>query len=103
TIVDSPTASLARVAQQNNVQIAELQPALPSEPPVAPPAPPPTQPPPTERPSLIVQHQAVRVCVISADTTSRQLTLRVLEEGESAPQGATQALLVSLDAQARLI
>ncbi len=104
TIVDSPAATLARVAQQNNIQIAELHPPLPSEPPLpAPPAVLQTPPPPTERASVAVQHQTVRVCVISADTTSRQLTLRVLEEGEIPPPGATQALLVSLDPHARLI
>ena len=100
TIVDSPAASLAKVALQSSVQIAELPPRVSSELPVAPP---PASAPPTERPALAAQYQTLRVCVLSSDTTTRQLTVRILDEGEAPPPGAAQALLVSLDPHARLL
>lgn len=84
TIVDAPDTALLRQA-------------LPSSPQLAIPAPAPVLivPP-------LVEHQTLRVAVISQDQQSRQLTLRVLGQGEAAPAGSTEALLVSLDAQQRL-
>jgi hypothetical protein len=92
TIVDGPASSLSRVSLQSGVQIAEL----PVEPPakssvmVAPapilqPLPP------------VAQLQTVRVIVTGRDPASRQLTLRVLLDGEVAPSDATEGVLVSLD------
>lgn len=49
------------------------------------------------------QHQTLRVCVIGAGTGARELSVRVLNEGETAPAGAIEALLVSLDSKARLL
>ncbi len=99
TIVDSPATSLARASLQSGVQIAEaaspptkssvvLVPS-PLTPPVA--------------PSRVAQHQAVRVAVLSGDPTTRQLSVQVLGEGELAPPGYTEALLVSLDPQRKLL
>lgn len=98
TIVDSPASSLPRVSLQSGVQIAEL----PSEPPaksavvVSPtpilqPLPP------------VAQLQTLRVIVTGRDAASRQLTLRVLLEGEAAPPDATEGVLVSLDPNKNLL
>jgi hypothetical protein len=100
TIVDSPASSLARVALQSSVQIAEM----PSSPPtqssvIAAPA----APTPSARSGVAAQHQAVRVYVVGGDATNRELSVRVLEEGERAPAGSTEALLVSLDPRIRLL
>ena len=97
TIVDSPATSLARASLQSGVQIAEA---------VAPPTKssvmlvPPTSPTSTSR---VGQHQAVRVAVLGGDPTTRQLSVLVLGEGEAAPPGSTEAMLVSLDAQKKLL
>jgi hypothetical protein len=49
------------------------------------------------------QHQTLRVCVIGAGSGARELSVRVLNEGEAAPAGAVEALLVSLDSKAKLL
>lgn len=91
TIVDSPASSLARVSLQSGVQIAEM----PAEPPtkssvVATPG--------RVAPSVAVaQHQAVRVAVVGSDGAANVLNVRLLLEGEAAPAGSVEALLVSLD------
>jgi hypothetical protein len=100
TIVDSPASSLARVALQSSVQIAELQHAPPTQSSVIA-APTPTAP--IARTGVAALHQAVRVCVVGGDAKQRELTIRILEEGERAPAGAAEALLVSLDSQAKLV
>lgn len=98
TIVDSPSSPLSRVALQSGVQIAEF----PQEPPtksqvmvtlmpMVQPAPP------------VAQLQTVRVIVTSHDAATRQLSLRILLEGESAPPGSTEAVLVSLDPSRNLL
>jgi hypothetical protein len=99
TIVDSPATSLARASLQSGVQIAEA-PAGPATKSsvmlVSPPAP-------ALAPARVAQHQAVRVAIISGDPTTRQLSVQVLGEGESAPAGSTEAMLVSLDPQRGLL
>jgi hypothetical protein len=99
TIVDSPASSLARMAAQSSVQIAEIAPAPGAV--VA--APSPSAAPQTVGAVVAIQHQTVRVCVLGAAAGARELSVRVLEEGESLPSGATEALLVSLQPQARLV
>ncbi len=98
TIVDSPATSLARASLQSGVQIAEA-------------ASPPTKssvmlvPGPlaaSVAPSGVAQHQAVRVAVLGGDPTTRQLSVQVLAEGEAAPPGCSEAMLVSLDPLAKL-
>ena len=99
TIVDSPATSLARASLQSGVQIAEASagPATKSSVMlVSPPAP-------AAAPGRVAQHQAVRVAIISGDPTTRQLSVQVLGEGESAPAGSTEAMLVSLDPQRKLL
>jgi len=51
----------------------------------------------------VAQHQTVRVAVLASDATTRLLSVQVLREGESAPNGSTEALLVSLDPQRKLL
>jgi hypothetical protein len=96
TIVDSPATSLARQSLQSGVQIAELEPAPPQSPVVLVPNAAPA-------PARVPHHQAVRVAVLSSDATTRQLSLRVLGEGESAPAGSVEALLVSIDPRRKLL
>ncbi|RYZ06734.1 MAG: hypothetical protein EOO73_14375 [Myxococcales bacterium] len=98
TIVDSPVSSLSRVSLQSGVQIAEAA----SEPPtkssvVVAPAPL-VQPLPP-----VAQLQTLRVIVTGRDPATRQLTLRVLLEGETAPPHATEGVLVSLDPNKNLL
>jgi len=97
TIVDSPASSLARVAAQSSVQIAEMPPPAASV--IAAPLPSAH----TAGAGVAIQHQTVRVWVLGAAAGARELSVRVVEEGESAPSGATEALLVSLHPQARLV
>jgi hypothetical protein len=99
TIVDSPATSLARASLQSGVQIAEVvsAPAKSSVMVVPSPLTPPVG------VGRVAQHQAVRVAVLSGDPTTRQLSVRVLGEGESAPPGYTEAMLVSLDPQRKLL
>jgi hypothetical protein len=99
TIVDSPASSLARASLQSSVQIAEV----PADPPIKSsvmvvpmPIAPASAPP-------IAQHQALRVAVLAADTAQRTLTIKVLGEGESAPFGSAQAMLVALDPNGKLV
>jgi hypothetical protein len=101
TIVDSPATSLARAALQSGVQIAEAPPAPAKVPVVVVPAPAVE----TRAPSAsrVAPHQAVRVAVVSSDATTREISLRVLGDGESAPPGSTEALLVSLDPRQKLL
>lgn len=47
----------------------------------------------------VLSHQAVRVAVLGGDRSTRVLSVRVLAEGEVAPPGSGEALLVALDAQ----
>lgn len=98
TIVDSPATSLARNTLQSGVQIAEVPPAPPKSPVVLVPSPVPG-PVATVRP---VQYQGVRVAVLSGES-SRQLSVLVLGEGESAPPGTTEAMLVSLDPRRKVL
>jgi len=99
TIVDSPATSLARASLQSGVHIADA-------------APPPTKSSVMMVPAVgarsastsrVGQHQAVRVAVIGGDPATRQLSVVVLGEGEAAPPGSTEAMLVSLDAQRKLL
>lgn len=95
TIVDSPATSLARQSLQSGVQIAEVATAPPQSPPVL------LVPHPA--PSRVEHHQAVRVAVTTGDAVTRQLSVRVLSEGEPAPPGSTEALLVALDPRRKLL
>jgi hypothetical protein len=99
TIVDSPATSLARASLQSGVQIAEAAspPAKSSVVLVPSPLTPPVA------PGRVAQHQAVRVAVLSGDPTTRQLSVQVLGDGETAPPGYTEAMLVSLDPQRKLL
>jgi hypothetical protein len=97
TIVDSPATSLARQSLQSGVQIAELEPAPPQSPVVLVPSPA------APAPARVAHHQAVRVAVLTGDPTTRQLSVRVLGEGEKAPAGSSEALLVSLDPRRKLL
>jgi hypothetical protein len=54
-------------------------------------------------PTRLTQHQAVRVAILTGDPSTRQLSVRVLGEGESAPPGSTEAMLVSLDPQRSIL
>ncbi len=99
TIVDSPATSLARASLQSGVQIAAA-PSPPTESSVML-VPSPLTPP--VAPSRVAQHQAVRVAVMGGDPATRQLSVQVLGEGEAAPPGYTEALLVSLDPQRKLL
>lgn len=96
TLVDSPATALARQALQSGVQIAEFPPAPPQAPPVV-------LVPQTAAPSRVEQHQTVRVAVVAADASTRQLSVRVLGEGELAPPGSTEALLVALDPRRKVL
>jgi hypothetical protein len=99
TIVDSPATSLARASRQSGVQIAEALSGPETKSSVvlvSPPAP-------DVAPARVAHHQAVRVAIIGGDPTTRQLSVHVLGEGESAPAGATEALLVSLDPRRMLL
>jgi hypothetical protein len=98
TIVDSPATSLARASLQSGVQIAEA-PSPPTKSSVM--LVPLTSP--ASTPSRVGQHQAVRVAIIGGDPTTRQLSVQVLAEGEAAPPGSTEAMLVSLDPQKKLL
>lgn len=98
TIVDSPASTLPRVSLQSGVHIAEapLEPPTKSAVLVAPapilqPLPP------------VAQLQTLRVIVTGRDPVSRQLMLRVLLEGETAPPEATEGVLVSLDPNKNLL
>jgi hypothetical protein len=93
TIVDSPVTALARQTLQSGVQIAEVPAAAPTSSVVLVPSPVPA--PVTAR---TVQYQGLRVAVLDSEA-SRQLSVLVLAEGESAPPGSTEAMLVSLDPQ----
>ena len=97
TIVDSPATSLARASLQSGVQIAEvISPPTKSSVMLVPPTPSATT-------SRVGQHQAVRVAVVGGDPATRQLSVVVLSEGEAAPPGSTEAMLVSLDPQKKLL
>jgi hypothetical protein len=96
--VDSPATSLARNTLQSGVQIAEVPPAPPKSPVVLVPSPVPG-PVAAARP---VQYQGVRVAVLSGES-SRQLSVLVLGEGETAPPGSTEAMLVSLDPRRKIL
>lgn len=98
TIVDSPASSLARVALQSSVQIAEMHP--PPEPPVVVA---PTTAVPSAQPTPALVHQAVRVCVLGGEAGGRELRVRILSEGENPPPGATPALLVALEPKVNLV
>jgi hypothetical protein len=100
TIVDSPATSLARSSLQSGVQIAEVPPAPPTQSSVMV-VPSPLTPPVTT--TRVAHHQAVRVAVLSADTTKQELVVKVLGEGEAAPPGAAEAMLVALDPQRNLV
>jgi hypothetical protein len=102
TIVDSPATAVVRHSLQSSVQIGELVRTPESSQVVASPvpliavaAPAPARP--------IAEHQALRVAVLRQDTGKRELALRVLADNELAPAGSTEALLVSLDPQRKLL
>ena len=95
TIVDSPATSLARASLQSGVQIAEV-PGPPTKSSVM------VVPGPVT-PGKVTQHQAVRVAVIGGNPATRQLSVQVLGEGELAPPGSTEAMLVALDPQQKLL
>jgi hypothetical protein len=97
TIVDSPATSLARQSLQSGVQIAEIEPAPPQSPVVLVPSP-------AVAPATrVAPHQAVRVAVLASAPGNRQISVRLLAEGESAPAGSSEALLVSLDPRRKLL
>jgi hypothetical protein len=98
TIVDSPATALARHTLQSGVQIAEVLPPPPKSPAVLVPSPTPA----AVAPVRAVPHQALRVAVLSGDS-KRQLSVLLLGEGETAPPGSTEAMLVSLDPQRNLV
>lgn len=100
TIVDSPATSLARASLQSGVQIAEAPGSPPTKSSVM------LVPSPgavSVTASKVEQHQAVRVAILTGDAGTRQLSVQVLGEGESAPPGCTEAMLVSLDPQRKLL
>ncbi len=102
TIVDSPATAVVRHSLQSSVQIGELVPTPESSQVVASPVPLIAVPAPAAaRP--IAEHQALRVAVLRQDGAERELTLRVLADNELAPAGSTEALLVSLDPQRKLL
>lgn len=102
TIVDSPATAVVRHSLQSSVQIGELVATPESSQVVASPVPLIAVPAPaTARP--IAEHQALRVAVLRRDAGKRELTLRVLADNELAPPGSTEALLVSLDPQRKLL
>jgi hypothetical protein len=92
---------LARIALQSGVQLADAGPP-PTELSVTA-APLPNAPAPAPTPSPVAPHQALRVAVLSSDPTTRQISLRILGEGEIAPPGSSEALLVSLDPERKLL
>lgn len=100
TIVDSPATSLARASLQSGVQISEAPAPPPSSSVVVVPSP--LTPPVAETARPVAQHQAVRVAVFGAGASKRELTVRVLAEGEAAPPGSAEALLVALDPRSQL-
>lgn len=100
TIVDSPATSLARASLQSGVQISEAPVPPPTSSVVVVPSP--LTPPVAQTAPRVPQHAAVRVAVLGGNGNSHDLTVRVLGEGESAPAGSTEALLVSLDPQRKL-
>lgn len=103
TIVDSPASSLARMPLQSGVQIELPATAPTSSSVVAAPAPlmiPTAATAPLTTPEL---HQVLRVYVLGGEPLTRQLSVRILGAGETAPPGSTEALLVSLDPRYRLI
>lgn len=58
---------------------------------------------PMVRSVIAAQYQALRVCVIGAGAGASELSVRVLNEGEAAPAGVTEALLVALDPRTKLL
>jgi hypothetical protein len=100
TIVDSPATSLARASLQSGVQIAEVPAPSPTKSQVVL-VPSPT--PPASMADRVAQHQALRVAVLSGDPATHRLSVQVLREGEGAPLGSTEALLVVLDPQQKLL
>ncbi|MDF3069409.1 MAG: hypothetical protein K0R38_5010, partial [Polyangiaceae bacterium] len=98
TIVDSPVSSLSRVSLQSGIQIAEVPAELPVKSQVMAAPTPILQPLPP-----VAQLQTLRVIVTGRDPATRQLTLRVLLEGEIAPADATEGVLVSLDPNKNLL
>ena len=100
TIVDSPATSLARASLQSGVQIAEAPGSPPTKSSVML-VPSPSAP--AVTPNKVGQHQAVRVAVLTGDPATRQLSVLVLAEGEAAPPGSTEAMLVSLDPRRLLL
>jgi hypothetical protein len=99
TIVDSPATSLARASRQSGVQIAEVPAAPPTKSSVML-VPAPLGP--TIPAARVQQYQTLRVAVLGGDATLRRLSIQVLGEGESAPPGSSEALLVSLDSERKL-
>ena len=97
TIVDSPGTSLARQSLQSGVQIAEVPPAPPRAPVVL------LSPPLAAAPARPAPRQALRVALLNGDAGTRQLSVLVLDEGEAAPAGSTEAMLVSLDPAHKLL
>jgi hypothetical protein len=97
TIVDSPATTLARQALQGTVQISELQRAASSTAQLAD----------NGASAHLVEtaprHDAIRVAVLERDAAGRSLSVRMLREGEAAPAGATEALLVALRSDRRLL
>jgi hypothetical protein len=100
TIVDSPATSLARASLQSGVQIAEVPGTPPTKSSVML-VPSPSAPAVTS--GKVAQHQAVRVAILNGDPGTRQLSIQVLAEGEAAPPGCTEAMLVALDPQRKLL
>jgi hypothetical protein len=92
TLVDSPSSSMAR-------SVLLISQASDSSPPKTELAP---QAPAVEASARVPEHAAVRVAVLSSDAATRQLSLRILIEGEPAPEGTLEALLVPLDPRAKL-
>lgn len=94
TLVDSPATSLARAALSSSLLTEAAAAAAKAE--IANAGA-------VAAAARVAQHQAVRVAVLGAGAGARQLSVRVLGEGESAPSGSTEALLVSLDPQRKLL
>jgi hypothetical protein len=117
---DMRAVTLARAAADltADLQIPPSMPAPPSQPrpsrepplPSAPAQPPPlppqaqaqAQPAPAQGPTARPR-QALRVAVTPSDNDKALLLVRVLAEGEAAPHGAHDALLVALEAGANLV
>lgn len=103
TIVDSPVTAMTRQALQSGVHISDAPRASPRVSVIAPDATRVTGGVPTlpSQPRRSARHEAVRVAVLGTDGSGKLLSVRVLNDAETAPPGSQEALLVALDPTTR--